>query len=1308
MVSDEYAYSVRFVLLIWDRMSTPTQWDRMGTPTQCDMLCDTFVVLDYFVMSLYWNDSFTSIQDSFSCVWVAIGYKNPFYLTKSKQVHPALYNGHEIVKTNHARALVHDSEDTLEIAETTRKQMIEKIKDPKCVKKKVKIAPHDYSKENYLATFTPQKQLTPEHIFWSDDLLKMKAKALKEKAKSAKPITAMTIILFFKTIKEHFDGIQKALVNEIKEMKEVFDQMEAEVDQHAVDKKCDEIERKNLLIENENLIAECLSKDIYYIATDYVLNVSRFSYMHDAYTVAQKLTSSDAPAFESVFEIGNLKEQLQGRGNTIRELKAKISLLQKKHSEADPILDFKALDSQNKDLNAKVGALQDLNERFRIKGKTKCVTMHDPVKPKVLSPGTLREIVEEARVEKPLDSSLASACLYTKHSQELLEYVIGTCPKDFNKRDRKIATAPLNRQKRVTFVKPGVKDATAASGSKPKSNTKKDRTLPAKSNMKKVAAHSRNNKSSVKQKNRVNSSISFKRTVINLNSTSVCKTCNKCLLSFNHDKYVVKSLKFVKKPPVNKWQPIGRKFTLGEQCPLTRFIESKVVPAKQPESVVQIVLWYLDSGYSKHMTGDCSRLRIFIKKFIGTVRFGNDHFGAIMGYGDYVIGDSVISRVYYVEGLGHNLFSVGQFCDSDLEVAFRKHSCYVRDVNSVDLIKGNHGTNLYTIYVMKSSPICLLSKASKNKSWLWYRRLNHLNFGTITDLARKDLVRGLPRLKFEKDHLCSVCQLGKSQKYSHKPKSKNTNLEVLNTLHMDLYGPMRVQTINGKKYILVIVDDYSRFTWVKFLRSKDETPEFIIKFLKQIQVGLNKTVRYIRTDNGTEFVNQFLTKYYESVGIFHQKSVLKTPQQNGIVERRNRTLMEAARTMLIFSKASMFLWVEVVATACYTKNQSLIHTRHNKTPYKLAHDKKPDLKFLRVFSALCYPTNDSEDLEKLRPTSDIGIFVGPKPILLVPGQISSRLVPDPVPAAHYVPPTNRDLEILFQPMFDEYFKPPGVERPVTPASAVQVLVISASTPSSTTIDQDAPSTSYSPSSSVVQPPISHQGVAVGPTIKDNPLAQVDNDPFVNVFALEPSYDESSSGDVNYVMIIALKWIYKLKLDEYGDVLKNKAQLVAKGYRQEEGINFEESFAPVAQIKAIKIFIANAAIKNMIIYQIDIKTAFLNDELKEEIYAPRAWYNTLSRFLLDNKFSKGVVDPAACDIFSKEMSSNFQMSMMGQMSFFLGLQVSQSPEGIFINQSKYAQENLIKYGMDTSDPVDTSMVDRLKLDEDPIGIPVDQA
>ncbi|GJX19463.1 retrovirus-related pol polyprotein from transposon TNT 1-94 [Tanacetum coccineum] len=333
------------------------------------------------------------------------------------------------------------------------------------------------------------------------------------------------------------------------------------------------------------------------------------------------------------------------------------------------------------------------------------------------------------------------------------------------------------------------------------------------------------------------------------------------------------------------------------------------------------------------MTGDRSWLRNFMKKFIGTVRFGNDHFGAIMGYGDYVTDDSVISRVYYVKGLGHNLFSVGQFCDFDLEVAFRKHTCFVRGLDGVDLIKGSRGMNLYTISVediMRSSPIFLLSKTSKNKSWLWHRHLNHLNFGTLNDLTRKDLVRGLPRLKFEKDHLCFACQLGKSRKATHKPKMVNTHMEVLNTLHMDLCRPVRVQSINGKKYILVIVDDYSRFTCVAFFRSKDETPYFVVKLLKQLQVSLNKTVRNVRTNNGTEFINKDLTAYYESVGITHEKTVLRTPQQNDIVERQNRTLVEAARTMLIFSKALMFLWAEAIATACYTQNRSLMHTLHNK------------------------------------------------------------------------------------------------------------------------------------------------------------------------------------------------------------------------------------------------------------------------------------------------------------------------------------------------------------------------------------------
>ncbi|GJY86843.1 retrovirus-related pol polyprotein from transposon TNT 1-94 [Tanacetum coccineum] len=247
--------------------------------------------------------------------------------------------------------------------------------------------------------------------------------------------------------------------------------------------------------------------------------------------------------------------------------------------------------------------------------------------------------------------------------------------------------------------------------------------------------------------------------------------------------------------------------------------------------------------------------------FSGTVRFGNYNIARIMGYGDYQLGNVTISRVYYIEGLGHNLFSVGQFCDADLEVAFWKNTCFIRNLEGVDLLSGSRDTNLYTFSLddmLKTSLICLLSKASKTKSWLWHRRLSHLNFGTLNKLAKYGLARGIPRLKFQKDHLCSTCAFGKSKKSSHQPKAEDTNQEKLYLLHMDLCGPMCVASINGKSYILVIVDDYSRFTWVRFLRLKDEAPEAIIKCIKNIQVRLNATVHNVRMNNATEFVNQTL------------------------------------------------------------------------------------------------------------------------------------------------------------------------------------------------------------------------------------------------------------------------------------------------------------------------------------------------------------------------------------------------------------------------------------------------------------------
>nr|GEV49339.1 retrovirus-related Pol polyprotein from transposon TNT 1-94 [Tanacetum cinerariifolium] len=456
-------------------------------------------------------------------------------------------------------------------------------------------------------------------------------------------------------------------------------------------------------------------------------------------------------------------------------------------------------------------------------------------------------------------------------------------------------------------------------------------------------------------------------------------------------------------------------------------------------------------------------------------------------------------------------------------------------------------------------------KASKTKSWLWHQRLSHLNFGAINHLARQGLIRGLPKLKFEKDHLCSACAMGKSKKKSHKPKSEDTNKEKLYLLHMDLYGPMRVESVNGKKYILV--------------------------------------------------------------GISHETSVVQSPQQNGVVER------------------------QAVATAYYTQNRSIVHLRHGKTLYELLHGKLPDLSFLYVFGALCYPTNDSENLGKLQPKADI----------------------------------------------------------VAPAPAE-----STSSPSSTIVDQDAPSPSKSQTTLETQPPVIPNDVE-----EDNhdiKVAHMGNDPFfelneferLEVWELVPRPDK--------VMVITLKWIYKVKLDELGGILKNKARLVARGYCKEEGIDFEESFALVTRLDAIRIFLAYAAHMNIFVYQIDVKTAFLNGNLREEDFSKGSMDPTLciprngNDLLLVQIYVDDIIftasTPELCDIFAKIVCSKFKMSMMGKISFFSGLQISQSPRGIFINQSKYVIESLKKYGFEFCYLVDTPMVEKSKLDEDKKGKSVD--
>ncbi|GKB98344.1 retrovirus-related pol polyprotein from transposon TNT 1-94 [Tanacetum coccineum] len=348
------------------------------------------------------------------------------------------------------------------------------------------------------------------------------------------------------------------------------------------------------------------------------------------------------------------------------------------------------------------------------------------------------------------------------------------------------------------------------------------------------------------------------------------------------------------------------------------------------------------------MTRNLKLLTNFVEKFLGTVKFGNDQIAPILGYGDLVQGTITIKRVYYVEGLNHNLFSVGQFCDADLEVAFWKSTCYIRDLKGNDLLT----------------------------AWLWHRRLSHLNFDTINLLSKNNIVNGLPKLKFVKDHLCSSCELGKAKRKSFHTKTTPSSKRRLQLLHMDLCGPMRVESINGKKYVLVIVDDYSRYTWTHFLRSKDETPKVLIDFLRLVQRGLHAQVRTVRTNKGTEFLNKTLHAYFAQEGIENQTSVAQTPKQNSVVERRNHTLVEATRTMLCAAKVPLFFWAKAIATTCFTQNCSLVIPRHEKTPYHNINGRKPSVKFFHTFGSLCYIVQDGENLDKMKEKSDACIFIG--------------------------------------------------------------------------------------------------------------------------------------------------------------------------------------------------------------------------------------------------------------------------------------------------------------------------------------------
>ncbi|GJV32354.1 retrovirus-related pol polyprotein from transposon TNT 1-94 [Tanacetum coccineum] len=1197
---------------------------------------------------------------------------------KAQQLKPKLYAGDIIEKTN--PIMIPDSEETLMLAEESRLKMFLKQKDPIMLEKKVNTTPVDYARLNQLSQdfvkqFVPQTKLSVEQDFWSQNSMISNEPTLSRRptiVEVPKELPKVSMVnTSLKKLKHHlasFDVVFKerttpTTIIEGSWVQNVFHQMEQAVEQHRLESKTFEVKMNQVLNENERLLEQVLSKDIVnIIVNSSVNNLSRNVHkcekclqleielqtdfiekeIYDKLgktnedKIKQELEEIEIINIELDHRVTKLIVENEHLKQTYKQLydSIKPARIRSKEQCDDLINQVNLKSAEISDLNAclqeKVLVITALkNDLRKLKGKALVVndvTKHpsdpemlkidvEPITPKLLNKQTahsayikhtqeeatvLRDLVEHVQSKYPLDQSLESACRYAKLVQELLTNISKTCPSVNNTDEKLVAVTPKNKDKRVRFTEPvtssgntitkttstsnlvsnkpmlsstGVKPSTSASGSQPSGNTKKDkiRQTPSSTQKNKVEAHPRKVKSSLKNKDCV---VKYKGTAnvqhykFNANSELKCVKCNGCMLSANHDlcvldfinnvnarnksKSVKKSSKRKVWKPTGKvftnigyiWRPTGRTFTIvGNACPLTRITTTTEVPLRKPtaldnETFKPVVTLVYSRKPRKSQTNvpvskskvlksvsankkepnqswgstvsdvpssflnECRSSKLFF------VKFENDHMAKILGYGDYHIGNVTISWVYYMEGLGHNLFSVRQFCDLNLEVAFRQHTCFICNLEGIDPLTGSRGNNIYTLCLgdmMAPSPICLLSKASKTKSWLWHRRLSHLNFSAINHLARHDLVRGI-----------------------------------------SLWGPMRVTSVNGKKYILIIVDDYSRFTWVKFLRSKDEAPDFIIKFLKMIQVRLQVTVQRIGTDNGTEFAEAVATAYFD----------------------------------------------ELTAMA----------SEHSSS--------------------------------------------GPALYEMTPATISLGLMPNPPPSTPFVPPSRTDCDILFQP-----------------------------SPSSTTVDQDASSLSNSQTTPKIQPLVIPNDVE-----EDNhdiKVAHMDNDPYFGILILEIPSDQSSSSDSIHI-IQALFYYYDAFLTDfepktYKDALtqscwieamqeelneferlENKARLVARGYRQEEGIDFEESFAPVARLEAIRIFLAFVAHMNMVVYQMEVKTAFLNGNLQEEVYvsqpdsfvdpdnpnhvyklkkalyglkqAPRAWYDMLSSFLISQDFSKGSVDP----------------------------------------------------------------------------------
>ncbi|GJR57626.1 retrovirus-related pol polyprotein from transposon TNT 1-94 [Tanacetum coccineum] len=788
---------------------------------------------------------------------------------------------------------------------------------------------------------------------------------------------------------------------------------------------------------------------------------------------------------------------------------------------------------------------------------------------------------------------------------------------------------------------------------------------------------------------------------------------------------------------------------------------------------------FVDSGCSRHMTGNIAYLSNFKEFDGGYVTFGRGAYGGrISGKGTLKTDSLDFDDVYFVKELNFNLFSVSQMCNKKNYVFFTDTECLVLSPDfklpdeSRILLKIPRKDNMYIFnmknIVPKESLTCLLVK--------------------------ENLVRGLPLKRFENDQTCVACLKRKQHRASCKFKVQNPITKPLFMLHMDLFGQTFMSSLMHKKYCLVITDDYSRFTWVFFLTTKDETSEILKNFITEIENLVDKKVKIIRCDNGTEFKNKVMDDFCKEKGIKREYSVARTPQQNGVAERRNKTLIEVARTMLVDSKLPTTFWAEAVSTTCYVQNRVLIVKPHNKTPYELFRGFKPALSFMKPFGCHVTILNTLDNLGKFDGKSDEGFFVGyslsskafrvyntrtrkveenlhirfleNKPMIEGNGPKWLFDIDSLIQSMNYVPVAAGTIsnESTYASYFDSPSKDVGNYEPKSIADDPKQVNDG---PSNESDDKDKDNVTSEATHAdlfgdetemhMSNLNASYQ-VPTTPNTrihKDHSLDHVIGDIQSSVQIrgmtkntneqgfLNAVYEGKTHEDLYTCMFFCFlsqeepkrvtkalsdsTWVETINnKDERGIVIRNKARLVAHGYTQEEGIDYDKVFAPIARIKAIRLFLAYASFMGFMVYQMDVKSAFLYGQIEEEVYvcqppefedpnypdkvykvvkalyglhqAPRAWYETLAKYLLDNGFHRGKIDQTLfikkkkgdillvqvyvddiifgsknkelCLEFEKLMHDKFQMSSMGELTFFLGLQVKQKADGIFISQDKY--------------------------------------